>query len=61
VRGFQEFGETDKRPVIDAIELDPSPIVRLSRWPRGARCALSLTGDVDSMTLLDFVRRPLEV
>jgi hypothetical protein len=61
VKGFQEFGETDKRAVIDAIEADSAPVVRLSRWPRGARCALSLTGDVDSMTLLDFVRRPLEV
>lgn len=59
--GWTQFCETDKRPVIDLIEESSAPLLRLWRWPRGARCAVSLTGDVDSMTLIDFLRRPLEV
>lgn len=31
------------------------------RWPNGARAALAITSDVDAMSLLDFLRRPLEV
>jgi len=31
------------------------------RWPNGAKAALTITSDVDAMSLLDFVRRPLEV
>jgi len=38
----------------------PSAHVR-ARWPGKATAALSITSDVDAMTLLDFVRRPLEV
>jgi len=55
------FGEDDKRPLLDTIERSGAPLVRLWRWPNGARCALSVTGDVDAMTLVDFLRRPLEV
>jgi hypothetical protein len=61
LRGWQQFDDTDKRTVLRRIEEFDGPIVRIWRWPRGARAALSLTGDVDSMTLLDFLRRPLEV
>jgi hypothetical protein len=43
------------------VEASKGPLVRLWRWPAGARCALSVTGDVDSMTIVDFLRRPLEV
>jgi hypothetical protein len=35
--------------------------VCLARWPGDARSALAITSDVDAMTLLDFLRRPLEV
>lgn len=61
LRGWQQFEDTDKRTVLRRIEQADGPLVRVWRWPRGARAALSLTGDVDSMTLLDFLRRPLEV
>ncbi|MEX2159794.1 MAG: polysaccharide deacetylase family protein [Dehalococcoidia bacterium] len=59
--GWQEFKQTDKREVLRVIDESRAPIVRVWRWPRGTRAAISLTGDVDSMTLLDFLRRPLEV
>lgn len=61
ISGFDSFTEEDKRRVIDLIEASDHPLVRIWRWPDGARSALSITGDVDAMTLVDFFRRPLEV
>lgn len=61
LEGWSEFAERDKRQIVDTIDSSNVPLVRLWRWPRRARSALSLTGDVDSMTLIDFLRRPLEV
>lgn len=37
------------------------PQVMLGRWPRGARSVLTITSDIDAMSLIDFLRRPLEV
>ena len=61
IGGWRSFEDTDKRAVMQEIDVSQAPLVRIWRWPRGARCAMSLTGDVDSMTLVDFIRRPLEV
>jgi hypothetical protein len=58
---YQNFSESDKRPVLDFIERNRAPLVRLWRWPNAARSALAITGDIDSMTLGDFFRRPFEV
>jgi hypothetical protein len=55
------FGPADERALSETIEASSHPLVRLWRWPRGARSALAITSDVDAMTLFDFLRRPLEV
>ena len=55
------FGPADERTLSETIEAASRPLVRLWRWPRGARSALAITSDVDAMTLFDFLRRPLEV
>ena len=46
--------------VLDSIESAPGPLVRLWRWPDGARSALAVTGDIDALTLRDFVARSWE-
>ncbi len=46
--------------VLAAIDAAPGPIVRLGRWPNGARSALAVTGDVDALTLGDFAVRSWE-
>ena len=46
--------------VLDAIESAPGPLVRVWRWPDGARSALAVTGDIDALTLRDFVARSWE-
>jgi len=55
------FSDGDKLGLIDLVERSDAPLVRLWRWPRRSRCALSVTGDIDAMSLIDFLRRPLEV
>jgi hypothetical protein len=59
--GWTSFGPADASRLLAELDDLDSPLVRLWRWPGAARCAVSMTGDVDSMSLLDFVRRPLEV
>lgn len=49
--------ERAKKLLLDTVESSGSPLVRLWRWPNGARCCLSVTGDIDSLTLVDFGMR----
>jgi hypothetical protein len=56
-----DFEEAHKRTLIEQVETSGRPLVRIWRWPNDARSALAITSDVDAMTLLDFLRRPLEV
>jgi hypothetical protein len=50
----------DEADVLAAIAREPGPIVQLARWPNGNRSALAITGDIDSLTLADFVWRAIE-
>ena len=54
-----EFKEESKRQILDTIEHTPGPLIRIWRWPMGARSALAITGDIDSITLVDFWNRIL--
>src|SRR5438552_1476432 len=45
--------------LIDFIETSPAPLVRFWRWPSGARSALCVTGDLDALSLIDYVARVL--
>jgi hypothetical protein len=49
-----EFSPEDERPLLAAIEDGDFPLVRLGRWPDGCRSALSVTGDIDALTLWDY-------
>ena len=49
-----EFGAELERPLLAEIEEGNRPLVRLGRWPDGARSALAVTGDVDALTLWDY-------
>lgn len=46
--------------MLDAIDAAPGPLVRVWRWPDGARSALAVSGDIDALTLRDFVTRSWE-
>lgn len=51
---WPEFGPADRRPVLAAVEDGRFPLVRLGRWPHGHRSALTITGDIDALTLWDY-------
>jgi hypothetical protein len=47
--------------LVRAVEQGAAPLVRIGQWPDGRRAALSITGDIDSVTIQDFFLRILEV
>jgi len=51
------FGPEDQRPLLARIEAHHTPLVRLARWPYGHRSALAITGDIDALTLWDYMLR----
>jgi peptidoglycan/xylan/chitin deacetylase (PgdA/CDA1 family) len=53
------FSWADRRPLLAELEDSAVPLLRLGRWPYGARSALSVTGDVDALTIGDYARRLL--
>lgn len=56
-----EFKPEDERPLLAQIERGDWPLLRLGRWPNGARSALCVTGDIDALTLWDYGLRVLGV
>ena len=57
---LNEFNETDEKLLSQQIENSESPLLRYWRWPDEFKSALSITGDIDSMTITDFVLRIFE-
>jgi Polysaccharide deacetylase len=53
------FSPADRRSLLAEIEASSAPLLRLGRWPYGARSALAVTGDVDALTIGDYARRLL--
>jgi hypothetical protein len=51
------FSQQDERALLDDLESAPFPLIRLGRWPDGAQSALSVTGDVDALTIWDYAYR----
>jgi peptidoglycan/xylan/chitin deacetylase (PgdA/CDA1 family) len=43
--------------LIEHIESSEAPLVRFWRWPRAARSALAVTGDLDALSLMDYAMR----
>ncbi|MCL5291403.1 MAG: polysaccharide deacetylase family protein [Actinobacteria bacterium] len=52
--------ETRER-ALEVIERAKTPIIRVWHWPGGTRSAVTVTGDIDSVTLIDFASRIFEV
>jgi hypothetical protein len=51
------FERLDELRLLNEVEAGSSPLLRLGRWPHGARSALSITGDIDALTIRDYVYR----
>ncbi len=48
---------THARQAIQMVESPRGPLLRFSRWPAAARSALVISGDIDSLTLWDYLWR----
>jgi peptidoglycan/xylan/chitin deacetylase (PgdA/CDA1 family) len=51
------FSSEDELPLVRELETGRAPLLRLGRWPGGARSALAITGDVDALTIWDYALR----
>jgi hypothetical protein len=60
LENLARFEEKDKRIVLERIDHANVTLLRYWRWPYGTRMALTVTGDIDSITLFDFVFRIYE-
>lgn len=49
--------EENKLSILHEIEKSEVPLIRIWIWPHCARSALSITGDIDAMTIWDYARR----
>ncbi len=49
-----EFTSADERPLLAQLEEGTWPLLRLARWPGGAKSTLSVTGDIDALTVWDY-------
>jgi hypothetical protein len=49
-----DLAEHEERKLLARLEKERGPLVRLGRWPDGARSALCVTGDIDALTLWDY-------
>lgn len=45
------------RRCLDTLDRCDGPLLRFGAWPHGNRSALAVTGDIDALTLWDFVHR----
>lgn len=46
-----------ERAVLAFLDAADTPLIRIWRWPNGARSALSVTGDLDALSLVDYAAR----
>jgi hypothetical protein len=60
LNSLEQFSEAEEKALSREIEQSNAPLVRYWRWPDRARCALSITGDIDSITIFDFILRIVE-
>lgn len=56
---YHTFNTKNEKELIDTIELSPFPLIRFWRWPNNAQSAFAITGDIDGITLFDFLNRYL--
>ena len=58
--GPRTFSRKDEAATLAQVEDSPFQLLRLWRWPDGKRSSFTISADVDSVTLMDFVRRALK-
>ncbi len=57
----ENLSTADSRRIMAGIESTRKPFLKLNKWPGDARSALAITGDIDALTLFDYLFRFLPV
>lgn len=57
---LRHFQQEDEKRLVDKIEKAEAPLVRFGRWPYQTASALAVTGEIDSITLFDFILTLIE-
>lgn len=53
----QALGEKEKKEILVSAERTKFPLIRFWRWPNRSKYSFAITGDIDGVTLWDFVER----
>jgi peptidoglycan/xylan/chitin deacetylase (PgdA/CDA1 family) len=51
---LKNFSEENEMKALETIHNSKSPLIRFWRWPNECQSALSITGDIDALTLIDY-------
>ncbi len=54
---YPNFSTEQEKPLLMNLETSNKPLLRFSRWPNEYKSALSITGDIDALTIWDYVLR----
>jgi len=54
---YPTFSREDEKPLLRKIEGLDKSLVRFGRWPHESKSALSITGDIDALTIWDYILR----
>jgi hypothetical protein len=52
---FADYGDLWK--ALEKLEAFPGPLVHFGTWPHEKKSAVAITGDIDALTIWDFVKR----
>jgi hypothetical protein len=54
---YEKFSRKEERPLLKKLENLEKPLVRFGRWPNENKSALCVTGDIDALTMWDYLAR----
>lgn len=54
---YPEFSREDEKSLLNKIENHSGPLLRFGRWPNESKSALCVTGDIDALTIWDYLLR----
>ena len=57
VLDYPTFSREQEKPLLRQLESLDKPLVRFGRWPNESKSALSITGDIDALTIWDYLLR----
>ena len=54
---YPQFNPKQKREILALLQNPELPLLKLSLWPQGKRSAFCITGDIDCLTIWDYILR----